>query len=77
MNVCVSAVFQFLLLLTLSSGEKKCEAGHFFSVAACLAGSCQRQPVSKRMNCVGEKLAKQPCVAAVKQPLTKPEYAWM
>jgi hypothetical protein len=76
MSVCVSAVFQFLLLLTLSRGEKKCELATFF--CGCLLGwLLSKAAVSKRMNCVGEKLAKQPCLPAVKQRLTKPEYAWM
>jgi hypothetical protein len=35
MNICVSAVFQ-LLLLTLSRGEKKCELATFF--CGCLLG---------------------------------------
>ncbi len=73
MSVKYSSFFFFLL----SRWEKKCEAGHFFlwllAWLAPVKGSC----LQKGWIVWGEKLAKQPCLAAVKQRLTKPEYAWM
>ncbi len=68
----VSVQYSSFFFLLSRVGKKSVRLATFF--CGCLLGwLLSKAAVSKKMNCVcGEKLAKQQCLAAVKQRLTKP-----